>query len=209
MCRFRPNSNAHITQQHMSDIYVNVLNVWVCLRVWYSHWAHFWFQPYVIFHSFVIVDSSWCWWYATVTVCECDRVISPCLVKICFIIYLIFLNKTVTWYVSRLSIKMIVNRERVVILVFSCCCCHCCYWRCHFAHSLELQFKFIYIYLYILRGAIRCEFFLVVVLENLHVICICFVAHTPFLHNNNNKIVIIARIIHFTCAKIKLAPRFP
>lgn len=143
MCRFRPNSNAHITQQHMCDIYVKVLNVWVCLRVWYSHWAHFWFQPYMIFHSFVIVNSCWCWWHATVTVCECDRVISPCLVKICFIIYLIFLNKTVTWYVSRLSIKMIVNRERVVILVFSCCCCcHCCYWRCHFAHSLELQFKF-------------------------------------------------------------------
>lgn len=119
MCRFRPNSNAHITQQHMRVIYVKVLNVWVCLRVWYSHWTHFWFQPYMIFHSFVIVNSCWCWWHTTVAVCECDRVISPCLVKICFIIYLIFLNKTVTWYVSRLSIKMIVNRERVVILVFS------------------------------------------------------------------------------------------
>lgn len=111
---------------------------------------------------------------------------------------------------SRLSIKMIVNRERVVILVFSAvtAAIGVAILSIHLNYNSNLR-RYTYIYITILRGAIRYEFFLVVVLENLHVICICFVAHTPFLHNNNNKIVIIARITHFTCAKIKLAPRFP
>lgn len=90
---------------------------------------------HIIFHSFAIavcdgVDDtlqSLC-----VRASERLHVISQSW-KFCFIIYLF------SWI--KLSLDMWADKKNLSLIESELLCC-CCYWRCHFVHSLESQLKF-------------------------------------------------------------------